>query len=482
LCSPLLQEMVRPMFVAACFFAWALAEECSSTIEASSPQQMLLQITKKEMPRASAGEEPHTLALANRKAAEDGNCKDLGDCSWSWWCTQWATLHCCDCGGGHHTTDAVERDDQDLLTVMTYNTYLLRINIGFTIDEKPNLKKRAWEIFNWFQTLRTEEVPDVLVFQEIYASEGQDLLNYLCNTEWRKNSGIISHPHHKYLPCNVPNSSFGFATTCANPTAGVNPVKTGGIVVLLKKGIELVSAEDIPYDDCAGQECFTKLGFWAIKLQKGMQTYWAFGTHAIAYEDPKYIEIRQKQFKQMRQYIDNNVEDGARLVIAGDMNIFTGPYQDKDGVTHTPTELEPMLANLGSTSSPAIVGDLVPRGFWLPLASDMKDSADPIWNHIIKAEPDERRLGAQRFDSVIAPGPGDRLTSPKTMRFQIVPVKSDECFVTEQEEYPAGTKTDDLSDHYAVFAELRYSSEAPRCAVVHGHQGSKKQLPAGPTC
>lgn len=260
-------------------------------------------------------------------------------------------------------------------------------------------------------------------------------------------------------------------------------MKTGGVVVLLKKGLELVSAEDVPYHDCAGEECFTKLGFWAIKLRKGTQTYWAFGTHAIAYEDPTYIQIRQKQYKQMRQYIDSNVEAGARLVIAGDMNIFTGPYQDKDNVTHNPTELEPMLANLGSPGAPAIVGELVPRGFWLPLASDMKDSADPIWNHVINAIPDERRLGAQRFDSVIAPGQGDRLlTSPGTMRFQIVPVKSDECFVTEQSGYPEGTMTDDLSDHYAVFAELRYNESAPRCGVVHCHQGSKGRLPAGPTC
>jgi len=141
-----------------------------------------------------------------------------------------------------------------------------------------------------------------------------------------------------------------------------------------------------------------------------------------------------------------------------------------------------MLANLGSTGSPATVGDLVPKGFWLPLVSDMNVSADPTWNHIINAIPDESRLGGQRFDSVIAPGQGDRLTSPATMRFQIVPVKSDECFVTEQTEYPNGTMTDDLSDHYAVFAELRYNESAPRCAVVRGHQGSKNRLPAGPTC
>mmetsp|Transcript_51446 Transcript_51446/g.102206 ORF Transcript_51446/g.102206 Transcript_51446/m.102206 type:complete len:481 (+) Transcript_51446:55-1497(+) len=479
--------MVLPMVVAICFFAWAQADECSSTTEACPRNgSLLLQTKKKEGSIASAVEEQHVSALedlSNRRAVAAGDCKDLGDCGMSW-CSvsEWARLHCCKCGGGHQTIDAVKKADQDLLTVMTYNTYLLRINIVMVVDEKPNLDIRAKEISDWFQTLQTEEVPDVLVLQEIYASEGQDLLTQMCNKAWRKNSGLASHPHHHYLPCDVPNSPFGFATTCVNPTAWLNPVKTGGVVVLLKKGLELVSAEDVAYDDCSGLECFTKLGFWAIKLRKGDQIYWAFGTHAIAYEDPEFIKIRQKQFKQMRQYIDNHVENGARLVIAGDMNIFTGPYQDEKNVTHTPAELEPMLANLGSADSPATVGELVPRGFWLPLASDMKYSADPVWNHIIRAIPDERRLGAQRFDSVIAPGPGDRLTSPETMRFQIVPVKSDDCFVTEQVGYPAGTKTDDLSDHYAVFAELRYSAEAPRCAVVHGHQGSKKQLPAGPTC
>mmetsp|Transcript_20245 Transcript_20245/g.38853 ORF Transcript_20245/g.38853 Transcript_20245/m.38853 type:complete len:477 (-) Transcript_20245:124-1554(-) len=472
--------MVLSIVLATCLLAWVHAEECSSIEEATiTKDPMLMQIRKSNA--VNTQDAFVHKALVNRKAVEAGVCKDLGSCWWPW-CTNWGKLHCCKCGGGHKAIEVVKRDDQDLLSVMTYNTYLLRINVVVTIDERPNLQKRADEISKWFTTLRTQEVPDVLVFQEIYAKEGESLLNNICNKAWRRKSGLTSHSHHKYIPCDVPNSPFGFATSCVNPTAWLNPVKTGGVVVLVKKGLDMLFAEDVRYDDRAGLERFTKLGFWAIKLQKGTQKYWAFGTHAIAYEDPKYIEIRQKQFKQLRQYIDSHVEDGARLVIAGDMNIFTGPYRDKNNVTHTPTELEPMLANLGGLGSPAIVGNLVPRGFWLPLASDMKDSADPKWNHVINAIPDERRLGAQRFDSVIAPGQHDRLTSPMTMKFQIVPVKSEKCFVTEQKGYPAGTKTDDLSDHYAVFAELRYSSEAPHCAVVHGHQGSKNELPAGPIC
>jgi len=482
-----MKMMTLSTAVVTCLFAWARAEECSgAAAEATAQGNSMLQVKGEVKPKTSPVNEQDALVLegsADGKATEAGDCKDMGNCGWSWRCSDWAKIHCCKCGGGHKKVDLAKRADQDLFEVLTFNTYLLRINIVLTIDEKPNLATRATEIFNWFKTLRTVEVPDVVVLQEIYAKEGQDLLQDICNKNWRKNSGIFAHPHHHYLPCDVPNSPFGFATTCVNPTSGLNPVKTGGVVVLLKKGLELVSAEDVAYDDSAGQERFTKLGFWAIELMKGTQKYWAFGTHAIAYEHPDYIKIRQLQFKQMRKYIDEKVEDGARLAIAGDMNIFTGPYKDKDQKLHIPAELEPMLENLGAgAKAPATVGEHVPKGFWLPLAANMSASADPVLNHVIAAIPDEARLGAQRFDSVIAPGPGERLTSPATMRFQIVPVKSDTCFVTEQTGYPKGTKTDDLSDHYAVYAELRYAAAAPRCAVVQDHQGSKGSLPAGPTC
>ena len=38
------------------------------------------------------------------------------------------------------------------------------------------------------------------------------------------------------------------------------------------------------------------------------------------------VNVRLDQFRQMREYVDVNIEDGARVVFSGDMNIFTDKY------------------------------------------------------------------------------------------------------------------------------------------------------------
>lgn len=380
------------------------------------------------------------------------------------------------------------RDDQDLLTVMSYNTYLLRINLGIEYSAASNLDERQAKTATWFQSLSPEAMPDVLVFQEIYSREAQDMLRTLCSPEWTKNEQILFgwHNHDPHIPCDVPDSPFGYATRCLNPRSATTVVKCGGVVVLVKKGIHMISSHDQQFEDCAGQTCLSARGFWAVTIKKGTQKYWVFGTHAIAYM--YNAELRQKQFRQMRQYIDENVEDGARLVIAGDMNIATGPYKElHDGVEEVlvPNEYEPMLQILGHSGSPAMVGDLVPNGFWLPMDEPMNSTWHTEYNHVVAAYEENVREGMQTFDWVIAPAPGDRLASPVSMRWQVVPVKSDECFVTDESFFPEGTKTDDLSDHYGIFAELIWANDTESSTVVvQGHRGAHPNgtFPTGPTC
>lgn len=248
----------------------------------------------------------------------------------------------------------------------------------------------------------------------------------------------------------------------------------------------MTSSDDKTFDDCAGQTCLSARGFWAITIQKGSQKYWVVGTHAIAYM--KNDGLRQKQFKQIRQYIDKNVEDGARLVIAGDMNIATGPYKKLiDGVekVFVPNEYEPMLQTLGHSGSPAMVGDLVPSGFWLPMDEPMNVTWHTSYNHFVAAHEENVMEGMQNYDWVIAPGAGDRLASPVKMRWQVVPVKSDECFATDESFFPKGSQTDDLADHYGVFAELIWTNDTePSNVVVQGNRGAHQNgtFPTGPTC
>jgi hypothetical protein len=137
----------------------------------------------------------------------------------------------------------------------------------------------------------------------------------------------------------------------------------------------------------------------------------------------------------------------------------------------TEIETDGMLNALGSEGAPATGGTQIPQGFWKHLQAEVTVSADVEKNHFLLNLPDETRLGSQQFDWVVVPSKGDsKLEAPKSSRFQFVPMKSetpfDSSLVSEQ-------LTDDLSDHYAIFAELCYSSECPD--VV---DGSGNLLPA----
>merc|ERR1719282_829615 len=117
------------------------------------------------------------------------------------------------------TTPAPAQADQDLLTVMTFNTYLLRVRIVLAIDVRPNLDERQKRIAQWFNTLNDAAVPDILVLQEIYSKEAQAMLRTMCNPSWTKNSDFwTGHSHDLYIPCTVNNAKFEYATRCVNPT------------------------------------------------------------------------------------------------------------------------------------------------------------------------------------------------------------------------------------------------------------------------
>merc|ERR1739848_147543 len=93
----------------------------------------------------------------------------------------------------------------------------------------------------------------------------------------------------------------------------------------------------------------------------------------------------------------------------------------------------------------------------------------------IRCDPAERKYGSHRFDWILAHGPDDRMTSPKAMRTQIVPVKANRVM---RSEVAPDTSTDDLSDHYGVIAQLYYGKGPfPHIRAVQGHRGTGRSFP-----
>merc|ERR1712087_550167 len=116
--------------------------------------------------------------------------------------------------------------------------------------------------------------------------------------------------------------------------------------------------------------------------------------------------------------------------------------------------------------------------------------------HYIFNDQGEYDLGDQHFDWVVVPSNGDKFQAPVEMKYQFLPMKNPAqgqetlptesaqdffslrgCFNSELEktEY-----TDDLTDHYAVFAQICYSSNCPTLPQLKSI--GTNPLPSGPNC
>jgi hypothetical protein len=360
---------------------------------------------------------------------------------------------------------------------MNFNTYLLEVRaFGGQVNKKPMLDARASGISTWFNSLEEETVPDVLVLNEIMSEAAERLMKQLCSNEWEKNNDWLhGKSDSTFIPC-ARSSHFAFATLAVNPTSHISPQKNGGVVVLAKRGHEITEAYDEEFEDCSGSDCWANKGFWLVHMRKGTQPYWIVGTHTNAYEGPENVAKRTENFKQIRKAVVKRVEASARLVYAGDMNIMTDPYRDENGNRiRDAVETDGMLQEL--CAQPA--GWHALEGFWLLLDTPLSTSVDVTKNHYVHNLPEEKRLGNQLFDWILVPSLGDRLTAPKSGKFQVVPVQSDRCFSSD---LVKGQSTDDLSDHYGVFAELCYADSCPGRPSVKGHRGATGSLPSGPSC
>jgi hypothetical protein len=364
-------------------------------------------------------------------------------------------------------------DANNTLTVMIFNTYLIEQQLGvLALKTMPNVGERAEGIVKWFNSLSFEEVPDVLVLDEIMSDEGELLVRKICSDDFRRRSPFNGFKS-KFMKC-CEGSHFAFTTVANNARYKHALFMSGGTVVLVKKGLEMTFAHDAKFDSLEGIDVMGGKGYWAVRARKASQPYVIIGTHTLAYG--KYWQNRLKQFAQMRKWVDDNVADGERLVYAGDMNIFTHNFTAPDGhrVEGDKLETAGMLKTLGAQGAPVTGGTLVKKGFWLPLDQELDVTWDPEHNHLVGDYE-----GAHLYDWVLVPGPGDRLASPNQMRRQVVPVLADECYASEAK---SGTTGNDLSDHYGVFAQLCYQGPCHQLQEVDGHRGANLSVPSPLNC
>jgi hypothetical protein len=367
-------------------------------------------------------------------------------------------------------------DTEDTLTVMIQNTYMIEQMIGLiSIKKMPNVYERAEGFVKWFNSLASEAVPDVLILNEIWSNEGELIVRKICSNDWRRNEPLKGFDN-KFIEC-CEGSHFAFSTHVNNARTKAGIFMSGGVVVLVKKGLEMTSAHDEQFANWKGKDIALSRGFWAVKANKGNQSYNVIGMHTIAFG--KYRETRLQQLAQVRKWVDDNVKDKERLLFAGDLNVFT---HETPHVGPGALETDAMLKALGTSEAPATGGTLVKKGFWLPLDNETEFSWDVEKNHLVGnldgADQEEFKF-SQMYDWILVPGSGDRFDSPKDMRVQVVPALADECYASEEK---PGTKGDDLSDHYGKFAQICYKGNCPQLQGVDGHRGANQQVPSPLNC
>mmetsp|Transcript_12131 Transcript_12131/g.22888 ORF Transcript_12131/g.22888 Transcript_12131/m.22888 type:complete len:104 (+) Transcript_12131:150-461(+) len=81
---------------------------------------------------------------------------------------------------------------------MNVNTYLLEVRLGgwapgpgwgikgVAFGSKPDMKQRVDGFVTWFEELSGDDVPDVVVFNEIFSKAGSSILKRLCNPNWNR--------------------------------------------------------------------------------------------------------------------------------------------------------------------------------------------------------------------------------------------------------------------------------------------------------
>lgn len=339
---------------------------------------------------------------------------------------------------------------EDVFSVMNVNTFLLEIRLGghwwlgggVVVLGKPNMQQRAAGLVEWFRTLLPKDVPDVVVFNEIFSKAGSSILKNLCTPSWKRNAAQI-------IACNS-DSHFGFATRVLNPARRIKI--SGGVVIMVRKGLSLSDFAEESYSSHDLEDGMSQKGFLRVKVRDHkVGDVWVLGTHTQAW--PKHADIRINQFKQMWEHIQNYIPTGEKVILAGDFNTET-------------SELSTMKRELHASNSA-----ITEAGFFMPLRTSLKYSTfgGGAQNALLHYDAHEFDATSPH-DQILYVSKEANYAEPENMTWQYLPMKSKTCYETSLASSKTNIQIDDLSDHYAAYAEFCYGTN---CASTElsGHHG-----------
>eukprot|EP00397_Hematodinium_sp_SG-2012_P022926 GEMP01023790.1.p1 GENE.GEMP01023790.1~~GEMP01023790.1.p1 ORF type:complete len:437 (+),score=84.82 GEMP01023790.1:60-1313(+) len=316
-------------------------------------------------------------------------------------------------------------EEPSTITVMLANVFFIPVFA-------PAVTNRIDGLSEWFASLSRTDVPDVLVFTEMWQD---DLVKNLCSHTYSSNSGNITI-------CDNDGSHFHAATPGVNAHSEDAPfwqLFHGGVVILTKKDIDLqwTPEWDLRFDAQVGGERLSKKGAQLVKITKDKKDTWVVGTHLQS--NVNNTHTRQKQITQMAQHVHTYVPLQSNLVFAGDFNM-----EDVE---------MPFLAETLQMDSTNLVLDKF--GFWMP-------ANEPLMYSTIKGygmDDMSPTTTDVQYDWIFPAALDDEqhLTraTAAPVPYQYVRLRGTKCFdVPGGAWLPKYVSVSDLSDHYAVFAQI----------------------------
>merc|ERR1712113_677553 len=103
----------------------------------------------------------------------------------------------------------------------------------------------------------------------------------------------------------------------------------------------------------------------------------------------------------------------------------------------------------------AVNPDITQGGFWMPLREPLAYSSygGAAHNAFLHHDPNEAHARSPH-DQILYVSRDAGYAEPTSMQWQYLPMKSEECFETNLASKNMKIRVDDLSDHYAAYAEL----------------------------
>lgn len=184
-----------------------------------------------------------------------------------------------------------EPQEANTLKVLTYNTFALPLiasDIDVRLGEMPEHLKGY----------------DAIMFQELFSSSSPSFLRAL-------------------------SKEYPYQTEILKNKNGIN-LHNGGVAIVSRYPI--AQADYFVYPGCTGTDCFADKGFVRAEIIKDGQAYNLVGTHTASFDTQAARDLRQEQFQQMRQHIENaQVPAFDAVLYGGDFNInkliFPEDYQ-----------------------------------------------------------------------------------------------------------------------------------------------------------